>query len=98
MLAQQVLREIPGFEEIAWWIACHHERVDGKGYPNQLAGPDLPVEAQIIGVADVYHALCSERPHRWAMPSGEAMRVVKGLAGQQFSAEVVGRFETLLSG
>lgn len=62
-----VLRAIDGFETIAYWAALHHERLDGKGYPFQLTGSDLPLGAQVVSMADFTAALCEERSYRPAM-------------------------------
>jgi putative two-component system response regulator len=55
-------------------IRCHHERLDGSGYPQGLRGDDVPLLAQIVGIADVYDALTSHRPYRPALSSDDAVR------------------------
>jgi putative two-component system response regulator len=55
-------------------IRCHHERLDGSGYPQGLKGEDVPLLAQIVGIADVFDALTSRRPYRPALTSGDASR------------------------
>ena len=65
--SEMILQELPGFEEVAVWIARHHERPDGKGYPEMLVGDDIPMESRILAIADVYAALMSDRPHRGAL-------------------------------
>jgi putative two-component system response regulator len=55
-------------------IRCHHERLDGSGYPQGLKGDDVPLLAQIVGIADVYDALTSPRPYRPALAPEEAAR------------------------
>ncbi|MHB8378265.1 MAG: HD-GYP domain-containing protein, partial [Dehalococcoidia bacterium] len=64
--SEMILQGLNGFEEIAFWVARHHERPDGKGYPDMLSGDELPLESRIIAVADVYSALTAERAHRRA--------------------------------
>lgn len=59
-----IVKNIHGLEKIAEWAAQHHERVDGTGYPYQLDGGELSLEARIIAVADVFQALAQERPYR----------------------------------
>lgn len=73
----------------------HHERWDGKGYPRQLAGEQIPVEAAIVSVADVFDALTHERPYKnaWSVP--EAVAEITRLAGDAFSPDVVRAFLTL---
>lgn len=82
--ARDILSELPGFGMVAWWVGCHHERVDGKGYPAMLEGEEVPVEAQVIGMAEAYEALTSDRPYRQALAHDEALAVVRGMAGQRF--------------
>jgi putative nucleotidyltransferase with HDIG domain len=87
--ARDILSEIPHFGPAAWWVACHHERVDGKGYPGMLEGGEVPVEAQIIGACETFEALTNDRPYRKAMAQSEAMDIVNGLVGERFEADVV---------
>jgi HD-GYP domain-containing protein (c-di-GMP phosphodiesterase class II) len=94
--SEMILSELNGFEEMALWIARHHERPDGKGYPEMLAGDDLPLESRILSVADAFAALTSERPHRGAMPIAEARKILLGAAGSQLDAELVRLFCTLI--
>lgn len=60
----EILKKIQGFEEVAKWASQHHERVDGSGYPYRNQADDLPIEARIIAVADVFQALTQKRPYR----------------------------------
>ena len=55
-------------------IRCHHERLDGSGYPQRLRGDEVPLLAQIVGICDVYDALTSHRPYRPALSQDEAAR------------------------
>jgi putative two-component system response regulator len=68
---------------------CHHERWDGKGYPFGLAGEDIPIEARIVTVVDVYDALRSERPYKPGMDSETTCRLIREGAGTQFDPRVV---------
>ncbi|GBD22771.1 3'3'-cGAMP-specific phosphodiesterase 3 [bacterium HR29] len=87
--ARDILSEVPGFGAIAWWVGCHHERIDGKGYPGMLEGAEVPIESQIIGLAEAYLALTSERPYRKAMPPEEAFLVLEGQAGSRFDGALL---------
>lgn len=91
--ARDILSEIPGLGAAAWWVGCHHERVDGKGYPGMLEGAEVPPEAQIIGMCEAFDALTSERPYRRAMPQSEAIEVMRGLSGARFDPYLFDRFE-----
>lgn len=86
--ASQWLDGLTGFEDIARWIESHHERPDGRGYPEQLTGSEIPFASRILAVADTYWALRAERSYRPALTSDEAMAVVAGQAGQQFDPAV----------
>ncbi len=94
--SEMILAELNGFEEMASWIARHHERPDGKGYPEMLSGDDLPLESRILSVADAFAALTSDRPHRGAIPLADARKILLGAAGTQLDAELVRLFCTLI--
>jgi putative two-component system response regulator len=71
----------------------HHERWDGTGYPNRLAGRDIPLEARIVAIADVFDALCSERPYKKAWPIEAAHAEIRRLSGSHFDPACVDAFE-----
>jgi HD-GYP domain-containing protein (c-di-GMP phosphodiesterase class II) len=77
------------FDDIRSWILLHHERPDGRGYPAGLSGPDLPLEARILAVADAYEAMTRERPHRGARTPEEAAEELRRWSGRQFDPDVV---------
>ncbi len=82
--------------EMAERIAgSHHERWDGKGYPFQLAGEQIPLEGRILAVADVFDALTHERPYKSAWPVTEAVTEIKQQSGLQFDPQIVEAFMTL---
>lgn len=87
-----------GLEDEAVWIRHHHERVDGRGYPDGKAGDLIPFEARIIFVADAFEAMTSDRPYRQGMPVREAGQEIRRHAGTQFDATVVDVFLRLLDG
>jgi response regulator RpfG family c-di-GMP phosphodiesterase len=70
-------------------IRHHHERYDGRGYPDGLKGRDIPLGARIVAVVDAYVAMCSPRPHRPPLPTELAVEELERQAGQQFDPEVV---------
>jgi putative two-component system response regulator len=76
----------------------HHERYDGTGYPQGLAGPDIPVEGRIVAVADVYDALTSDRVYRPAMPVSEALAILEAGRGTHFDPLVLDAFLAGLPG
>jgi|GEM_PF-3234915 len=77
-------------------IQAHHEYFDGNGYPDGRRGPEIPLEARIIAVADAYEAMTSDRPYRQAYPQGEAVRRLREAAGSQFDPELVDAFFKML--
>ena len=79
-------------EEIA---LSHHERWDGQGYPQKLAGNDIPLEGRIVAVADVFDALTHERPYKKAWTPKEAVAEIERQSGRQFSSDIVQAFLTL---
>lgn len=73
----------------------HHERWDGRGYPLQLAGNDIPLAARIVGLADVFIALCRERPYRSAFPLQSALAEIAAMRDREFDAPLVDAFLSL---
>jgi pSer/pThr/pTyr-binding forkhead associated (FHA) protein len=76
-------------------VRGHHERWDGRGYPDRLAGLDIHPHARLMAVADSYDAMTSARPYRAALPTAEAARRVRADSGAQFDPEVVELFEAV---
>lgn len=106
---REVMRRHPGFGAavlqggrstamaMAGRIAlCHHERFDGQGYPQGLAGAAIPLEARIVAVADVFDALTTERPYKPAWTLEAAAQHIRDGAGAHFDPEVVAAFERAL--
>jgi putative nucleotidyltransferase with HDIG domain len=73
-------------------IRHHHERWDGKGYPDRLAGDEIPPEACVVGLADAWDAMTTDRPYRAALSVEEAAAEVRKCRGTQFSPAVVDAF------
>ena len=73
-------------------IRCHHERWDGKGYPDGLAGEAIPLAARVFSVCDSFDAMTSDRPYRRALPFERAVEEIERCSGTQFDAEVVRAF------
>lgn len=78
-----------GLNDIAAWVLAHHERPDGCGYPNRLAGAEIPLQALILAVADAYDAMTDDRGYRSAMSSERARQELLLNAGAQFDPLVV---------
>jgi putative nucleotidyltransferase with HDIG domain len=79
----------PELAEIAPIVRASHERWDGKGYPDGLAGEDIPIESRIVAVCDAYSAMTTDRPYRSAMPRAMAVAELRDCAGSQFDGRVV---------
>lgn len=80
------------YEYLSDIILQHHERIDGKGYPNGLKGEDILIEAKIISVADTYDAITSDRPYSKGRSSNAAIEELRKYSGTQFDGEVVEKF------
>ena len=76
-------------------IKCHHERIDGKGYPDGLVGEQIPMLARILSVADVYDAIASDRAYRKKMDEAKILQIMYGGSGTQFDAGVIDTFRSL---
>lgn len=70
----------------------HHEKWDGSGYPQGLAGEAIPIEGRIVAVADVFDALSSKRPYKPAFPLGKCMSIMSSESGTHFDPEVLEAF------
>lgn len=94
----EIVAAVPGWEAIAAWSAAHHERLDGRGYPDGLTEAEIPVESRILAIADVYAALTAHRPHRNALAPAEALSVMRAMSGITIDARLFAAFEALSPG
>ena len=92
-LGAQILESSPFLHDLRPAVRHHHERWDGRGYPDQLAGADIPLAARIIAVAEAYDAMLRDHPYQKARTKEEAETELFHCAGTQFDATVV---QTLL--
>ncbi len=76
-------------KDIAAWVLRHHERIDGRGYPDGLAAGEIPVEARVLAVADAYEAMTADRPYRAGLPPAAAEAELREGSGTQFDPDVV---------
>ena len=90
--AEKVLAPNEALRDLIPIVKYHHERLDGKGYPEQLKGNEIPLAARIVSVADAYHALVSDRPYRKGMPIEKACAILKEGAGIQWDSDLVRQF------
>ena len=73
-------------------VKHHHERIDGRGYPDNLIGDEIPLAAKIVAIADTYHALTSDRPYRKGMSIEQAISILEEGAGTQWDADLTRTF------
>lgn len=92
----EVLKNISLMPEIAVGAQSHHERPDGRGYPNGLKGDEIPRVAQILAVADCFDAMYSDRPYRSRMNFDKAVSIIKDVSGTQLAPDVVDAFLRLV--
>jgi len=87
-----ILKNLPEFDECLKGVKYHHERYDGKGYPEGLKGEEIPLIAAIVAVADTYDAMTSDRTYRKALPKAVAMAEIDKNVGVQFNPVVAKAF------
>src|SRR6266542_2614239 len=97
-IGERILANVEDYAEIARIVRHHHERVDGQGYPDGIAGDEIPLVSRMLAVADAYDAMTSERPYRDPMPSRVARMRLAQAVGSQFDTNVVLAFEAILAG
>ncbi|MGB3683698.1 MAG: HD domain-containing phosphohydrolase, partial [Rubrobacteraceae bacterium] len=93
---EQALATVPELREIASWVRWHHERVDGRGYPDKLRGSWIPPEAKILAVAQAYAAMILDQPRRPGMNAMEARERLTAGIGTEFEGSVVRDFLRIL--
>jgi putative nucleotidyltransferase with HDIG domain len=85
----RILNQIPSLQRCAMIVRAHHERFDGAGYPDGIAGISIPFEARVLAVADAFHAMISERPYRKPMAPREALKILEEGRGSQWDPNAV---------
>ena len=88
---------LPGLEAVARIVRHHHERFDGDGYPDGLAGRDIPLASRILTAADAYVAMTEDRPYRRARPRFEVDHEFRDCSGRQFDPYVVEALREVVS-
>ena len=92
IVGERILSAAPALVPVARLVRASHEHFDGRGYPDGLAGDDIPLGARIVAVCDAFHAMTNERPYGQALPVQVALEELRGCAGQQFDPSVVEAF------
>jgi HD-GYP domain-containing protein (c-di-GMP phosphodiesterase class II) len=88
----QPLSLVPFFEDVLPGVRHHHERLDGKGYPDRISGDDIPLSARVILIVDTFDAMTTTRPYRKGLPNEAAYRELRQFAGRQFDEQLVKTF------
>jgi len=92
LIGAQIVDNVDFLRDVTEIIKYHHERYDGKGYPEGIDGENIPMEAAILSIADVYDAMTSDRPYRKALPVEKALTEIEKNAGTQFHPEIACTF------
>ncbi|NOZ41157.1 MAG: HD-GYP domain-containing protein [Planctomycetes bacterium] len=88
----KILHELKQLNYVLPGVLHHHERIDGKGYPDGLAGKDIPLDGRVLAVADAYDAMTSDRAYRTGMPHDKAISILRNGAGTQWDSEAIEAF------
>ena len=96
LIGERILGGVPALERVASLVRASHERWDGRGYPDGLAGEDIPIGARIIFVADAFCAMTEERPYAEARSVASTRQELLACSGAQFDPAVVTAFLTAL--
>lgn len=91
-IGAHIVENLEFLGEAMKYVLAHHERIDGTGYPQGLAGDEIPLGARIVAVADVYDALTTDRPYQKGRTREEAMTILQELAGPALDPLLVERF------
>ncbi len=92
-----IVRRVHGYAEVAEIVLCHHERIDGRGYPRNLFGDDIPVLARILSVADCFDVMTARDSYRTPMPFDVAIAELRRVAGTQLDEDFVEIFVGLVT-
>jgi diguanylate cyclase (GGDEF)-like protein len=95
VIGERVLMVVPSMERVALLVRASHERWDGTGYPDELAGEQIPVGARILAVADAFCAMTEDRPYGLARTTEEALAELQACSGTQFDPATVEAFLTV---
>jgi len=96
VISYKICESLNTLKQVLPAVKHHHERYDGKGYPNGLKGEEIPYEARIMAVTDSFDAMTSDRSYRKAMPKEKAIEILKQGAGVQWDEKIVKAFIELI--
>ena len=89
MIGYNILKGLRNLHKVLPGVRNHHESYNGKGYPDQLVGEEIPLMARILAVADSYDAMGSDRPYRDGMPTEKIEAIFRRGSGEQWDARVI---------
>ena len=92
MAAYELLVRIPHLKRALDIPYCHHEKWDGSGYPRGLAGTQIPLEARLFAIVDVWDAITTDRPYRKSWPRKKALKYIREQSGKYFDPKLVEMF------
>lgn len=92
VIGYEIIKQAGMFHELLPAIRSHHERIDGKGYPDGLVGNEIPLIARILAISDAFDAMVADRPYRKGLPVEEALQEIRRGAGTQFDEELASYF------
>jgi len=95
-LGREILHDLSHLRNVLPGVLYHHERYDGEGYPDQLAGEAIPLEGRLLAICDAYDAMTSDRPYRDGMPQERAESILREGAGVQWDPAFTDAFLTAM--
>jgi HD-GYP domain-containing protein (c-di-GMP phosphodiesterase class II) len=96
IFGERLISRIPSIAHLAPIVRSHHERFDGTGYPDALAGHEIPIESRVIAVADAFHTMTMPQPYRSTSGVPSAIEELLGNSGSQFDSAVVDAFVAMM--
>lgn len=96
-IGAEIISKVDFLKNITTIIKHHHERYDGKGYPDGLTGDEIPIEACILTIVDSYDAMTSDRPYRNALTKEEALEEIRVNTGTQFHPDLADKFISMMT-
>ncbi|HOR42106.1 MAG TPA: HD-GYP domain-containing protein, partial [Atribacterota bacterium] len=96
VIGANIIESVEFLKKCSKTVLYHHERFDGKGYPNQLKGEDIPKTARLLAIVDAYDAMNSDRPYRKKFSEEDILEELENESGKQFDPEMIKTFISLL--
>jgi len=96
VIGYEIMQQAGWFNELLPAIRSHHERIDGRGYPDGLRGEEIPLVARILAISDAFDAMVADRPYRKGLPIEKALEEIRQGAGSQFDEELARHFIAII--